>query len=99
MIESIAKRVQDHSLEEKKESALETEETLLKIGEKEHNIWKTKIGGVSGRRERLATINAAKKAPSWDKIKLFFLESLVDGTNGPFCHKHLVGVCFVARII
>lgn len=61
MIESIAKRVQDHSLEEKKESALETEETLLKIGEKEHNIWKTKIGGVSGRRERLATINAAKK--------------------------------------
>ena len=37
--------------------------------------------------------------PSWDKIKLFFLGSLVDGTNGPFCHKHPVGVCFVARII
>ena len=37
--------------------------------------------------------------PSWDKIKLFFLESLVDGTNGPFCPKHLVGVCFVAQLI
>jgi len=30
VIQSIAKRVQDHSLEEKKESALETEETLEK---------------------------------------------------------------------
>ena len=37
--------------------------------------------------------------PSWDKIKLFFLGSLVDGTNGPSCHKHPVGIHFVARII
>ena len=40
---------------------METEETLLKIGEKEHNIWKAKTEDVSGRKERLATINAAKK--------------------------------------
>lgn len=61
MVQSIAKRVQDQSLEENKESAMETEETLLKIGEKEHNIWKAKTEDVSGRKERLATINAAKK--------------------------------------
>lgn len=61
MTQSIGKRVQDQSLEEKKASAMETEEILLKIGEKEHNIWKAKTEGVSGRRERGATINAAKK--------------------------------------
>ena len=40
-------------------------------------------------------------SPSWDKTKLFFwgVTGRWSHSNGPFCHRHPVGVCFVVRII